>query len=141
MNSLFSCDIKELAIINTIWALQHQSLTDSRQTYDTKNIPALVATMRQLFELYRHCEIIISATVRNANTLETFLDACSKLPPTRVDQSPNLREGDSKFDCRLIEFDAPGKEDQIGFFHSTTVPIRLYSIKSTMDCPDPFAPA
>ena len=45
-------------------------------TYDVKCLPALVATIRDLFELYPKARVLISATVRNQNTLSHFQEAC-----------------------------------------------------------------
>ena len=41
-------------------------------------MPALVATIRDLFELYPKTEVVISATVRNEDTLDAFLKACGQ---------------------------------------------------------------
>lgn len=49
-----------------------------QQTYDVQSIPALVTTIRDLFNLYPETKILISATVRNEDTLAAFLDACGK---------------------------------------------------------------
>ena len=46
------------------------------QTYDFKSTPALVATIRDLFELYPRLKALISITVRNEETVNCFLDAC-----------------------------------------------------------------
>ena len=46
------------------------------QTYDFKSMPALVATIRDLFELYPRLKVLISVTVRNEETVKCFLDAC-----------------------------------------------------------------
>lgn len=49
------------------------------QTYDLKSMPGLVATIRDLFELYQDIRVLISATVRNEKTLANFLRACGML--------------------------------------------------------------
>ena len=46
------------------------------QTYDFKSMPALIATIRDLFELYPKLKVLISAAVRNEETLKCFLEAC-----------------------------------------------------------------
>ena len=46
------------------------------QTYDFKSMPALIATIRDLFELNLKLKVLISAAVRNEKTLECFLEAC-----------------------------------------------------------------
>ncbi len=39
-------------------------------------MPALIATIRDLFELYPGIKFLISATVRNEETIVGFLRAC-----------------------------------------------------------------
>ena len=46
------------------------------QTYDFKSMSALIATIRELFELYPKLKVLISAAVRNEETLNCFLEAC-----------------------------------------------------------------
>ncbi len=46
------------------------------QTYDFKSMLALVATIRDLFELYPRLKVLISVPVRNEETVKGFLDAC-----------------------------------------------------------------
>ncbi len=46
------------------------------QTYDTTSIPALIATLRDLFHRNPKTKALISATVRNEDTLTSFTDAC-----------------------------------------------------------------
>lgn len=47
------------------------------KTYDKSVIPRLVTTMREFFELNAALRVLISATIRNGETFETFLVACS----------------------------------------------------------------
>ena len=51
------------------------------QTYDKTVIPRLVSTMAEFFDLNPALEILISATIRNEATFETFLNACSGYSP------------------------------------------------------------
>jgi predicted nicotinamide N-methyase len=53
------------------------SLTKRSQTYDSSVIPRLVTTLSEFFELNPALEVLISATIRNEKTFETFLNACS----------------------------------------------------------------
>ncbi|KAG9200324.1 hypothetical protein G6514_007149 [Epicoccum nigrum] len=46
-------------------------------TYDKTVIPRLVSTMYEFLDLNPALEILISATIRNEATFETFLNACS----------------------------------------------------------------
>lgn len=43
-----------------------------------KVMPALIATVRDLFELYPSAKFLISATIRNEETLNCFLKACGQ---------------------------------------------------------------
>lgn len=45
-------------------------------TYDGSVIPALVATLEELFALYPSVEVYLAATQRNHETFRVFLDAC-----------------------------------------------------------------
>jgi len=47
------------------------------QTYDKTVIPRLVSTLREFFELNPALRAFMSATIRNEQTFETFLNACS----------------------------------------------------------------
>jgi hypothetical protein len=47
------------------------------QTYDKSVIPRLVSTLGEFFDINPALEAIISATIRNEQTFETFLNACS----------------------------------------------------------------
>ncbi|TVY54807.1 Protein-lysine N-methyltransferase, partial [Lachnellula suecica] len=47
-------------------------------TYDASAVPALVKTFGELFERYPAVSILISATVRNPATFETFLSTCAE---------------------------------------------------------------
>lgn len=51
------------------------------QTYDKTVIPRLVSTMNEFLDLNPALEILISATIRNEATFETFLNACSGYIP------------------------------------------------------------
>jgi len=48
------------------------------QTYDKVAISALVATLRMLFDMRPQLLVIIAGAVRNAETFETFRDACGE---------------------------------------------------------------
>lgn len=50
------------------------------QTYDKTVIPSLVSTMNEFFDLSPALVVLISATIRNEATFETFLNACSGYP-------------------------------------------------------------
>ncbi|KAL9132216.1 MAG: hypothetical protein Q9217_000020 [Psora testacea] len=91
-------------------------------TYDVKSIPALMATIRDLFELYPESKVLISATVRNQNTLSAFITAC---------KTNNLY-------IERLDFPVPSAEDQIGFFIPTLTSIEIFVITHTKDSKDAF---
>jgi len=53
-------------------------LTADCQTYDKMASNALVATIRMLFELRSSIKVIIAGAIRNADTFESFRQACCK---------------------------------------------------------------
>tara|TARA_R110002003_G_scaffold40_6_gene2649 strand:- start:7205 stop:7945 length:741 start_codon:yes stop_codon:yes gene_type:complete len=65
-------------VVRCLWRpLPESSLTTIPQTYDKSVIPRLVSTMREFFELNPALNVLISATIRNEQTFEAFLNACS----------------------------------------------------------------
>ena len=74
--------------------LAHPSITDPKLTYEPSAIPALVVTLNDLFERNPAMIAFISATVRNPQTIATFLKNCSK--PALRPSIPSLM-----VDCRL----------------------------------------
>ncbi|KAF7585519.1 hypothetical protein BBP40_010737 [Aspergillus hancockii] len=81
-------------------------------TYDTDLLPLLFATLRDLFDNYHVKEFILSATLRNQNTFQAFLDACES----------------NHFKAECLPFESPRTEDQTGFFHETSISIRTYRV-------------
>ncbi|KAJ5580175.1 uncharacterized protein N7459_006160 [Penicillium hispanicum] len=80
--------------------------------YDTDLVPLLLSTVRDLFENYHVEQFIIAATLRNEDTFQTFLDGCET----------------NTFTVERIPFESTPAEEQTGFFHSTSIPIRTYRI-------------
>lgn len=64
-------------IVSFIYSMM-RSMTDFKQTYEKTAIAALVGTMRMLFDLRPALQVLISGAVRNAETFETFRQACCK---------------------------------------------------------------
>ena len=64
----------------------HQSyniqLTPSLQTYDKVASNALVATIRMLLDLRPNIKVIIAGAIRNADTFESFRQACCECKRT-----------------------------------------------------------
>ncbi|DAA79861.1 TPA_exp: Uncharacterized protein A8136_0634 [Trichophyton benhamiae CBS 112371] len=67
-----------------------------------------------LFDNYYLKEFIISATLRNQETLNAFLSACA---------ASNLL-------ASQVAFESPPEGAQDGFFHSTSIPILTYKVTS-----------
>lgn len=81
--------------------------------YDNSAIPALVATMVDLNNLFPNIKILIASTIRNETTFATFMEACRK----------NI------FVVENIDFDVLPPEKQEGPFYGDGTPIRLYIIR------------
>ncbi|EOA83430.1 uncharacterized protein SETTUDRAFT_94396 [Exserohilum turcica Et28A] len=91
-------------------------------TYDSAVIPRLVSTLRALFALNRRLRALVSATIRNEQTFETFLDACKR---NRFSLEP--------IDCPLVP-----EDDQEGPFYPTSTPIQMWCITRGQAADDPF---
>ena len=81
-------------------------------TYDVKSIPALMATLRDLFQMYPCIQALISATIRKPETVDAFYKACLA----------------NKFVVRQIDAPHIPKDEQIGFFYPATTPIDILLI-------------
>ncbi|CAD6571552.1 MAG: hypothetical protein ASARMPRED_004635 [Alectoria sarmentosa] len=92
-------------------------------TYDLKSIPSLIATMRDLFELYSNIKALISATIRNEYTFDAFTIACEK----------------NGFTLEQLNVSMPEKRYQTGFFIPTTTAIKIFLITKEGPMKDPFA--
>ncbi|KAF6226245.1 hypothetical protein HO133_009111 [Letharia lupina] len=92
-------------------------------TYDLKSIPSLIATMRDIFELYSNIRTLISATVRNEQTFDAFTTACDK----------------NGFTLEQLSVPMPEKENQMGFFVPTTTAIKILLVTKEGPTKDPFA--
>ena len=92
-------------------------------TYDIKSIPALIATLRDMFELYPMVKILISATVRNEETLASYTKAC-------------LKNG---FTLKQLDVPMLGTDEQIGFFVPMKTSIIIFLITKQGPANDPFA--
>ncbi|KAI0097855.1 putative methyltransferase-domain-containing protein [Nemania sp. FL0031] len=83
-------------------------------TYDKVAITALVQTLRQLFQMRPHLQVIIAGVIRNADTFQTFQDECSRLD----------------FTVEEIMFAAKPMREQTSLFYAAAVPIKILSITS-----------
>ncbi|KAJ5621977.1 hypothetical protein N7528_005209 [Penicillium herquei] len=80
--------------------------------YDSDLVPLLLSTVRDLFENYGVKQFLIAATLRNEDTFNTFLRGCET----------------NEFNAEHLPFESTSTEEQTGFFHSTSIPIRTYRI-------------
>lgn len=82
-------------------------------TYDSKGIPALVATLVDLAEMFPAVKILIAVIIRNEETFKTFVKVC----------------GMNSFAVEEIDFPVMPPENQEGPFYLDGVPIKLCNIK------------
>jgi protein-lysine N-methyltransferase EEF2KMT len=82
-------------------------------TYDSKGIPALVATFVDLVEMFPAVKILIAATIRNEETFKTFVKVC----------------GMNGFTVEELDFSVMPPENQEGPFYWDGIPIKLCNIK------------
>lgn len=112
----------------------------SHQTYDLNSIPALVATIRDLFELYPKIGLLISATIRNEDALACFVGACGKISIS--DPSLHLlltAQETNNFEMQRLYFPQMSIKEQTGFFFRASAPIEMYMITNTEKAKDAFA--
>jgi protein-lysine N-methyltransferase EEF2KMT len=95
-------------------------------TYDPDSIKPLVATLSGLLALKPDSRALISATRRNAETLDMFRKTCNTwgLEIVDLETSHQHLANDSGI--------FPPGQIQTGYFHSTTVPIETMWIMKTM---------
>jgi predicted nicotinamide N-methyase len=82
-------------------------------TYDSKGIPALVATLGDLVEMFPTAKILIAATIRNEETFGNFAKVC----------------GLNHFAVEAISFPVIPPENQDGPFYWDGIPIKLFNIR------------
>jgi protein-lysine N-methyltransferase EEF2KMT len=106
------------------------TLLTSSQTYDKVAISALVATLRNFFDLRPTIQIFISGAVRNVETYETFLHACSTYLETGHGMKilSILIPDRNQFEVEEIQFEARPIRDQRALFYATAVPLKILSI-------------
>ncbi|KAH9866662.1 hypothetical protein J1614_008355 [Plenodomus biglobosus] len=92
-------------------------------TYDKAVIPRLVATMSEFFEQNRALQVLVSATVRNEQTFETFLNACKR----------------NRFCFEQLDFPLVPEYLQNGPFYPTATPIQIWCITRQQPAKDAFA--
>jgi protein-lysine N-methyltransferase EEF2KMT len=78
-------------------------------TYAVESLEPLVNMLSALNKNYPKVDIIISTVIRNEDSYTAFVNACAK----------------AGFRILSIPFDCPSLDQQRGFFHRTTPPIRI----------------
>ncbi|KAH0564890.1 hypothetical protein GP486_001729 [Trichoglossum hirsutum] len=92
-------------------------------TYDPAVVPYLVSTLKDLFDKFPTVDVLISATIRNAETFGVFTLACRA----------------SKFITKDITFQPAPPAEQQGLFYSTAMPIHILRISRPSIAEDPWA--
>ncbi|KAF2205291.1 hypothetical protein GQ43DRAFT_362745 [Delitschia confertaspora ATCC 74209] len=92
-------------------------------TYDKSVIPRLVSSLSWFFELNPFLQVIICATVRNEQTVETFQNACNR----------------NRFLLEDVDFAPMPEELQTGPFYPTGTRIRIWRITRTQPSPDSYS--
>ncbi|KAG0652946.1 Elongation factor methyltransferase 3 [Hyphodiscus hymeniophilus] len=114
-------EAKELKWGHALLGSEHPQWNAGRQvdlvlgadlTYDEAIIPPLVATFRELFDLYPEVQILIAATVRNQTTFQKFLETCRAV----------------RYAVNEMNFAIKAKNEQEGPFYSDMAPIQLCMI-------------
>ena len=84
-------------------------------TYNLDYMVPLVETFDAIDTLFPDIDIIISGAIRNINTFNAFIKACS----------------DKGFEVSDVPFECPSFHQQKGFFHTIALPIRIFKIMRT----------
>ncbi|OBT72314.1 hypothetical protein VF21_09306 [Pseudogymnoascus sp. 05NY08] len=95
--------------------LEHRSpdfIIGADVTYDAAALPSLVATLRDLLELFPKAQVVIASTVRNEETYGKFLGLCGKYG----------------FVLEQLGWEAVEAEGQRGPFYETVMPVRICRI-------------
>lgn len=105
------------------------------QTYEPGAIRALVATLRQLFDLRPGLSVIIAGVVRNAHTYETFRHECCKYlahATMRKQWLINFAVA-SGFILEEVNFRAKSIREQSSLFYAAAVPVKILNITRAND--------
>ncbi|KAI4653007.1 uncharacterized protein J4E78_007836 [Alternaria triticimaculans] len=92
-------------------------------TYDKSVIPRLVSTLGEFFYLNPALEALISATIRNEETFETFLNACRR----------------NRFSFEQVDCPPVPEHQQKGPFYPTSTPIQLWRVTRGRYMDDAFS--
>ena len=97
--------------------------------------------MRDLFELGK-IKFLISATVRNEQTLDAFIIACGEWRGfiySVYDLSSDQAAEKNSFTVEQLNISMPKRENQMGFFFPTTTAIKIFLVTNEGPVQDPFA--
>ena len=119
------------------------------QTYDRSVIPRLVSTLREFFDLNSALKVLIAATIRNEQTFEAFLNACSGSPSPHESYMRYFCVRGSiadfcgverdRFCLELVNFHSVPEHLQDGPFYPTSTPIQIWRITTPLPTQNPFA--
>jgi len=113
------------------------------QTYDQAVIPQLVTTMKALLDHHAGLRVLLSATIRNEQTFEAFLNACSGSLPlcsASVAGSPVARDnggcgvadlcgvGRNRLCFERVDFPPVPEDEQDGPFYPTSTPLQIWCL-------------
>ena len=102
-------------------------------------MPALIASMRDIFKLHPSIKILIAATVRNQETIECFLQACSESLHTGVPLYIEAMLDENAFDLEDLQIPVPEYLEQTGFFLVNEPNVRIFEIARSSPAKDAFA--
>lgn len=118
------------------------------QTYDKSVIPRLVSTLGEFFYLNPALEALISATIRNEETFETFLNACSgslhvlfSWPCYDIGRvvADFCGVGRNRFSFEQVDCPPVPEHQQKGPFYPTSTPIQLWRVTRGRYMDDAFS--
>lgn len=82
------------------------------QTYDQAVIPQLVTTMKALLDHHAGLRVLLSATIRNEQTFEAFLNACRR----------------NRLCFERVDFPPVPEDEQDGPFYPTSTPLQIWCL-------------
>ena len=93
-------------------------------------MPALTSTLREIFAQCQGAKAVISATLRNPKTLDTFMHACSKSfdPWKTLEDSRFTSIAANHFRIQRLQIPLAKEDNQLGFFFPTSIPILIFMI-------------
>lgn len=75
---MWGCDVEDPSLAARVGERKVDTVIGADVTYDTSVIPLLVATIANVFRIWREADVLIAATIRNDHTFKAFEDACGK---------------------------------------------------------------